>query len=110
MRDEGDREGRLDRVLAGFLDEAESGTRPDRRQWLVEHPEFFDELSDFFADLDAIERIAAPLRDAALAGQRELIPDWLDPPAHPEHLGSLGGYEVIDWLGRGGMGVVFKGF
>ena len=29
---------------------------------------------------------------------------------HPEHLGSLDGYEVIDWLGRGGMGIVFKGF
>jgi hypothetical protein len=110
MRDAEDREGRLDRVLASFIDEAESGAPRDRREWLIAYPEFFDELSDFFADRDAIERIAAPLRDAALAGRRELVPDWLDPPAHPEHLGSLAGYEVIDWLGRGGMGVVFKAF
>src|SRR5262245_34714265 len=35
---------------------------------------------------------------------------FLSPPARPGHLGRLGGYEVLSILGRGGMGVVFKGF
>ena len=35
--------------------------------YLQRHPEFFDELSDFFEDLERIESIAAPLRDIAAA-------------------------------------------
>ena len=97
-------------MLASYIDEVESGIVRDRRAWLVRYPEFYDELSDFFTDRDGFEKIAAPLRDVSRAGEDEMSLDWLDPPAHPEHLGRLAGYEVTDWLGRGGMGVVFKGF
>jgi serine/threonine protein kinase len=107
---ERDREERLDQVIADLLDEAEAAEALDRRRWLVRYPEFFDELSDFFADCDAIEAIAAPLRDIARAADEEWSFDWLAPPDHPENLGRLGEYEVIDRLGKGGMGVVFKGF
>jgi serine/threonine protein kinase len=117
MRDDSDRnpaqdlrEERLNEVLACYIDEVESGVVQDRRTWLVRYPEFYDELSDFFTDRDDFEKIAAPLRDVSRAGEDELALDWLDPPADPDHLGRLAGYEVIDWLGRGGMGVVFKGF
>src|SRR5262245_61105603 len=104
-----DREGRLDQVVAAYLKELDSGARPDRRAWLVRHPEFFDELSDFFEDRDGIESIAAPLRDLAVADDG-LSLEGLDPPAHPENLGRLGDYELIDWVGQGGMGVVFRAF
>ncbi|WP_406695375.1 serine/threonine-protein kinase [Singulisphaera sp. Ch08] len=114
MRDDrvGDREERLDQVIAGILDEAESeGVEAiDRRRWLVRYPEFFDELSDFFADRDAIEAIAAPLREIAATTDEEWSFDWLAPPDHPDNLGRLGEYEVIEPLGQGGMGVVFKAF
>jgi hypothetical protein len=110
-RDEspGDREDRLDAVVAAYLKELDSGVLPDRRAWLARHPEFYDELSDFFEDREQIESITAPLRDIA-AADSALALEGLDPPSHPENLGRLGDYELIDWVGQGGMGVVFRGF
>ena len=35
---------------------------------------------------------------------------FLDPPSHPETLGRIGRYEVEGLLGRGGMGVVLRGY
>lgn len=35
---------------------------------------------------------------------------FLDPPRHPEMLGRVGKYEVERELGRGGMGIVLRGF
>jgi eukaryotic-like serine/threonine-protein kinase len=108
--DRAEREHRLDSVVAEYLDEIDSGRAVEPRQWLARFPEFYDELSDFFADRDEFEKIAAGLRDVTGSVDEGLSLDWLGPPAHPEHLGSLAAYEVLEWVGRGGMGVVFKGF
>ena len=34
---------------------------------------------------------------------------FLDPPADPGHIGSLGPYQIVEVIGRGGMGLVLKG-
>ena len=36
--------------------------------------------------------------------------ELLDPAAHPEMLGRIGKFDVSEIIGRGGMGVVYKGF
>jgi hypothetical protein len=63
-----DRDQRLDQVIAGILDEAETAEVVDRRRWLVRYPEFFDELFDFFDDREAIAAPAARCRSGARGG------------------------------------------
>jgi len=47
--------------------------------------------------------------DGEPASSEDLSLDFLDPSDDPDHLGRLGPYEVIEVVGRGGMGVVLKG-
>src|SRR5262249_21786310 len=96
-RDRDDRESRLDSGVAESLDGIESGLVLDRRQWLARYPEFYDELSDFFADHDEFEKLAAGLREISRSVDEAFSIEWLGPLAHPEHLGSLAAYEVVEW-------------
>jgi serine/threonine protein kinase len=36
--------------------------------------------------------------------------DMLDPPLHPEMLGRIDEFEIEEKIGRGGMGIVYRGF
>ena len=40
---------------------------------------------------------------------RRAVLAFLDPPADPRSMGSLGPYQILEVIGRGGMGVVLKG-
>ena len=37
------------------------------------------------------------------------VENWFDSSDNPDHIGRLGNYEIVDFIGRGGMGVIFKG-
>ncbi|MFK7818933.1 MAG: serine/threonine-protein kinase [Planctomycetaceae bacterium] len=54
-------------------------------------------------ELGSPQEIAQPAELLDVAG-------FLSPPRHPEMLGRIGKYEVEREVGRGGMGIVVKGF
>ena len=98
----------LDAVIAEYLQAVESGEVPDRQALLDRHPDLAGELRAFFADLDRMDRLAAPLAQRGRAG-RQLDHDASgDGPGAPLRVRYFGDYELLEEIARGGMGVVYK--
>jgi WD40 repeat protein/serine/threonine protein kinase/tetratricopeptide (TPR) repeat protein len=105
-----DRERRLDEIVTAYLKAAEAGQAPDREKLLECYPELAAELRLFFADQDALEPIATPLRMVALAARAADAPACASgaPQREAAVPGRLGDFQIVREIGRGGMGVVYE--
>jgi eukaryotic-like serine/threonine-protein kinase len=100
-----ERELRLQEALTACIEALEAGG--DRAAVLARYPAFAQELTEFLADRERINRVAAPLQpadptDAPTMGHRS---------APAGALGTIryfGDYELLELIARGGMGVVYK--
>jgi serine/threonine protein kinase len=93
---------RFEVVVEEFLREREAGRNPDPQRYLDSFLELASGLRDFFAGQDLFDRLAP-----------DLAPEAQDTPAVtglalPTPGERVGGFELLEEVGRGGMGVVFK--
>jgi serine/threonine protein kinase len=122
-QDDAAQENPLHRVILEYVEAVQAGQAPDRRQFLARYPEFAAELGEFFSLRDQIDRLAAPVRDAALAGVAggagpssnaapetavRVTPHAPGTAAGAAELGYVGEFHLRREVGRGGMGVVYE--
>jgi hypothetical protein len=82
---------RLHEAVASFEQARDAGQDPKPKEWLGRYPEVAFQLANFFADYEHFRQLAGSL---------------LSPPEEPEAIPEVPGYQVLELIGRGGMGVV----
>jgi predicted Ser/Thr protein kinase len=85
-----DPDDRLYEAIASFEDALGAGLNPDPAEWLVRYPDVAERLREHFSAAGWLQLLAEP------------------PPEAPAPPPTVKGYRVLDRLGKGGMGMVYR--
>lgn len=89
-----DEDPRILQASREYLAELEAGRRPDRQAFLSRTPELAEQLSECFDGIDLAQSLRPP------------VPI---PQLQPEFTASpVGDFQILNEIGRGGMGVVYE--
>lgn len=94
---------RLAQAVQEYLQELESGRRPDRRRWLERYPDLANALEQCLDGLELVHQ-ASPLA-SPLSGN---LPRSTGNAGDPVSANPLGDFQIMHEIGRGGMGIVYE--
>lgn len=99
------RDDELAQLLQEMLDQQRDGFDPDVETILVDHPHLADELRELWATLQVAENLGGLARADVESIVDQNVTAYKPEPTSPS---SIGDFVIIEELGRGGMGVVYR--
>ncbi len=106
---EGERERQLDAIIAEYYRLAEAAEVANQNEFIQRNPDFASELKDFFADARLLHQHDPSDPTLTLVGPTiAMNKSRTAKPAAGSVLRYFGAHEILEELGAGRMGVVYK--
>jgi WD40 repeat protein/tRNA A-37 threonylcarbamoyl transferase component Bud32 len=95
-------------VLGQYMQRLDRGEVVDREQLLARHPELAKELRSYFAASDEVERLGRQARGGEPPTEAQTRTPPEEAPPGEGKARSVGEYDLLEQIGEGGMGVIYK--